>query len=299
MSKTLVHNRDLSITYGRVSVLTPMIRRVVAENPSAYTHKGTGTYIIGRGEVAVIDPGPDDPAHIEALMHALKGETVTHILVTHTHRDHSPGVRILQPETDAPAYGYGPHGGDKNLPKVEEGGDFDFRPDIKINDGDIIRGKGWTMEAVHTPGHTSNHMAFSFKEENTLFSGDHVMGWSTTVVSQPDGDMGVYMASLEKLIARDESVYWPTHGPAIENPETYVPHLLEHRREREAHVVKCIKEGRATIEEMVAEMYRNLDPRLTGGARRSVQSHLIHLIEQGRVECDGEPTLEAVYRVVG
>jgi glyoxylase-like metal-dependent hydrolase (beta-lactamase superfamily II) len=295
MPKTLTHNHKIAFTYGRVSVLTPMIRRVVAENPSPYTFKGTGTYIVGRGEVAVIDPGPYDEKHIEALQHALKGETVTHILVTHTHRDHSPGVRILQPETDAPAYGYGPHGADKGLPKVEEGGDFDFTPDEVIKDGDVVRGKGWTIEAVHTPGHTSNHLCFALKEENTLFSGDQVMGWSTTVVSQPDGDMGEYMASLEKLLARDDAVYWPTHGPAIEDPSRYVAHLLEHRREREAHVVQCIAEGRTTIEEMVEVMYQELDPRLYGGAKRSVHSHLIHLIAQGRVECGGEPTMVTVY----
>lgn len=291
----LLFNRELEFVYGRVSILTPMIRRVVARNPSPFTFKGTGTYIVGRGEVAVIDPGPLDQAHIEALLHALKGEAVTHILVTHTHRDHSPGVRLLQPETDAPAYGYGPHGGDKNLPRVEEGGDFDFVPDIRLRDGDVVRGKGWTIEAVHTPGHTSNHLCFAFREEEVLFSGDHVMGWSTTVVSQPDGDMDAYMASLEKLMAREDAVYWPTHGASIPQPQKYVAALLEHRKNRERQVLDCIAAGRTTIAAMVEVMYPDLDPRLHGGAMRSVQSHLVRLIQSGRVRCDGEPGLDAVF----
>ena len=292
---SLTFNRELTFTYGRVSVLTPMIRRVIAENPGPFTFMGTGTYIIGRGEVAVIDPGPYDEAHIEALQHALKGETVTHILVTHTHRDHSPGVRLLQPETGAPSYGYGPHGGDKNLPKVEEGGDFDFTPDVVIKDGDVIEGKDWTVEAVHTPGHTSNHLCFALREENVLFSGDQVMGWSTTVVSQPDGDMADYMASLEKMLKRNDATYWPTHGAAIEDPKSHVAGILAHRHQREDQIEACIAEGRTTIEEMVEAMYVGLDPRLHGGAKRSVQSHLIHMVAQGRVACAGEPEMDTVY----
>lgn len=292
---SLTFNRELDFFYGKVSVLSPTIRRVVAENPGPFTFKGTGTYIIGRGEVAVIDPGPYDEAHFASLMHALKGETVTHILVTHTHRDHSPGVRLLQPETGAPSYGYGPHGGDKGLPHVEEGGDFDFKPDVVVKDGDIIRGKNWTVEAVHTPGHTSNHLCFAFREENVLFSGDHVMGWSTTVVSQPDGDMGAYMRSLEKLHKRNEKAYWPTHGAAIEDPKAHVAGLIAHRRHREDQIAAGLRDGRSTIPEMVEAMYIGLDPRLIGGARRSVQSHLIHMIETGRAACAGTPELDAVY----
>jgi glyoxylase-like metal-dependent hydrolase (beta-lactamase superfamily II) len=292
---SLSFNRELDFTYGRVAVLTPTIRRVVAENPGPFTFKGTGTYIIGRSEVAVIDPGPYDEAHFAALMNALKGETVTHILVTHTHRDHSPGVKLLQPATGAPTYGYGPHGGDKGLPHVEEGGDFDFKPDVVVKDGDVIRGRDWTVQAVHTPGHTSNHLCFAFREEDVLFSGDHVMGWSTTVVSQPDGDMGAYMRSLEKLLQRDEAAYWPTHGAAITDPKAHVAGLIAHRRHREDQIAACIKDGRTTIPEMVEAMYIGLDPRLIGGARRSVQSHLIHMIEAGQIASAGEPTLDAVY----
>ena len=291
-------NREIEFTYGRVAVLTPMIRRVIAENPSPYTFKGTGTYIIGRGEVAVIDPGPLDEAHVEALLYALKGETVTHILVTHTHRDHSPAVRLLQPETEAQTYGYGRHGGDKNLPRVESA-DFDFMPDVLLKDGDVVRGRDWTVEAVHTPGHTSNHLCFALKEENTLFSGDHVMGWSTTVVSPPDGDMGAYIASLEKLLARDDGTLVPTHGSPIEDPRTYMTALLAHRMKRVEQVAEQVAAGRQTIREMVDAIYLDLDPRLHGGAARSVLSHLIHLIDTGRITCDGEPTEDSTYRIAG
>jgi len=242
----------------------------------------------------VIDPGPDDEAHFQALQRALKGETVTHIVVTHTHRDHSPGVQLLQPVTGAQSYGFGPHMGGVG-PEHAEGGDTDFNPDVVVNDGDIIRGKDWTLEAVHTPGHTSNHLCFAFKEENVLFSGDHVMGWSTTVVTQPDGDMGDYMRSLEKLLRRNDATYWPTHGSAITDPKTHVTGLLAHRRHREDQIAACLKKGESTIRAMVETMYVDLDPRLVRGAQRSVQSHLIHMMENGIVACDGAPELDAVY----
>jgi glyoxylase-like metal-dependent hydrolase (beta-lactamase superfamily II) len=291
---TLQFNRELDFTYGRVAVLTPTIRRVIAENPGPFTFKGTGTYIVGRGEVAVIDPGPYDEAHFEALQRALKGETVTHIVVTHTHRDHSPGVQLLQPATGAPSYGFGPHAGGVG-PEHAEGGDVDFDPDVVVKDGDVIEGKDWTLEAVHTPGHTSNHLCFAFREESVLFSGDHVMGWSTTVVTQPDGDMGDYMRSLEKLLQRDDATYWPTHGAAITDPKTHVAGLIAHRRHREEQIAACLKKGVVTIPEMVKAMYVDLDPRLVRGAQRSVQSHLIHMIENGVVACDGAPELDATY----
>jgi len=294
---TLQLNRELDFTYGRVAVLTPTIRRVIAENPGPFTFKGTGTYIIGRGEVAVIDPGPYDEAHFESLQRALKGETVTHIVVTHTHRDHSPGVQLLQPATGAPTYGYGPHMGGVG-PEHAEGGDVDFNPDVVVKDGDIIEGKDWTLEAVHTPGHTSNHLCFAFKEENVLFSGDHVMGWSTTVVTQPDGDMGDYMRSLEKLLKRDDAAYWPTHGAAITDPKQHVTALLAHRHHREDQIAACLKNGPCKIPALVEMMYVDLDPRLVRGAQRSVQSHLIHMIENGTVGCEGAPELDATYFLV-
>jgi len=294
---TLQLNRELDFTYGRVAVLTPTIRRVIAENPGPFTFKGTGTYIIGRGEVAVIDPGPYDEAHFAALQRALKGETVTHIVVTHTHRGLWTGVPLLQPATGAPTYGYGPHMGGVG-PEHAEGGDVDFNPDVVVKDGDIIEGRDWTLEAVHTPGHTSNHLCFALKEENVLFSGDHVMGWSTTVVTQPDGDMGDYMRSLEKLLKRDDAAYWPTHGAAITDPKQHVGALLAHRRHREDQIAACLKKGTGTIPALVETMYVDLDPRLVRGAQRSVQSHLIHMMENGIVGCDGAPELDATYFLV-
>lgn len=287
--------REIEFEYGRVDTLSPLIRRVICNNPGGFTFHGTGTYIVGRGEVAVIDPGPLDEAHIAALEKAVEGETVSHILITHTHRDHSPGAAPFKATTGAPTYGYGPHGGDRGGPKVEEGGDYDFVPDRVVKGGDVIHGKGWTVEAVHTPGHTSNHLCFALKEENVLFSGDHVMGWSTSVISPPDGDMAAYMASLRKLLDRDEATYWPTHGPAITDPKRHVEAFIAHRNAREAGILECIREGRRTIPEMVETLYADVDPRLHRAAGRSVLAHLLHMVETGRVVSDGPPTGESRY----
>ena len=222
MAASIPFRRDLDFEYGRVDEVGPGIRRVIANNPSAFTFAGTGTYILGRGEVAVIDPGPKDPAHIDALLAATAGEQITHILVTHTHMDHSPGCALLKAHCDAPTYGFGPHGAGKAEEgvQVEEGGDMDFEPDVLVRDGDLIEGGSFSVECVYTPGHTSNHLCFAHRESKALFSGDHVMGWSTSVISPPDGDMAAYMASLEKLLDRDDTVYWPTHGPSIDDPKT-------------------------------------------------------------------------------
>ena len=256
------------------------------------TFHGTGTYIVGRGKVAVIDPGPDLADHVDAVLDAVRGETVTHLVVTHTHIDHSPATRHIQAATGAPTYGFGPHGGGTG-PAAEEGADRDFTPDHRLADGDAIAGDGWTLEAVHTPGHTSNHLCFALAGENALFSGDHVMGWSTTVVSPPDGDMGAYMGSLEKLMAREETVYWPTHGAPIPRARHYARALYDHRRRREGRVLACVEEGVATIPEMVERLYRGLDRRLHKAAARTVLAHLIHLVETGRIACDGEPEEDA------
>ena len=288
--------REIAFEYGRTDTLTPLIRRVVAKNPSAFTFHGTGTYIVGRGEVAVIDPGPALDAHVQALLAAVEGERVSHILITHTHLDHSPAARALQAATGAPTYGFGPHGGGGDSP-VEEGGDMEFVPDIVVKDGDVIRGKGWTMEAIHTPGHTSNHLCFALKEENALFSGDHVMGWSTTVVSPPDGDMRAYMASLDKLLARDEAVFWPTHGPAIREPKRFVRALAAHRRQRETQIVDCVRAGLTTIPEMVERMYAGVPRNLHAAAAHTVLAHIIHMVETGRLKTDGLPSRTGRYRL--
>ena len=297
MSRAVPYVRDLEFTYGEAAQVSPLIRRVIAHNPSVFTFHGTGTYIVGRGNVAVIDAGPDLAEHVDAVLAAVRGETVTHLIVTHTHIDHSPATRHIKAATGAESYGFGPHGGGEG-PAVEEGADRDFVPDHRVEDGAVIEGCGWALEAVHTPGHTSNHLCFALAEERALFSGDHVMGWSTTVVSPPDGDMGAYMASLEKLKARNETTYWPTHGPPIAKSQRFVGKLLGHRRQREAEILSAVADGAATIPEIVALRYRGLDPRLRPAAARTVLAHLIHLVESGRVACPGEPVEDARYSAV-
>lgn len=293
-SRAIPFVRELDFTYGEAAQVTPSIRRVIARNPSVFTFHGTGTYIVGRGAVAVIDAGPDLAEHVDAVLDAVRGETVTHLVVTHTHIDHSPATRRLKAATGAPTYGYGPHGGAAG-PAAEEGADRDFTPDHRLADGAVIAGAGWTLEAVHTPGHTSNHLCFLLAEERALFSGDHVMGWSTTVVSPPDGDMGAYMASLRKLMARDVETYWPTHGAPIAEPARYVRRLHDHRQRREAEILACIDAAGTTIPELVAKLYRGLDRRLHKAAARTVLAHLIHLVEAGRVVCRGAPGEDSRY----
>ena len=295
MAAAIPFRRDLEFSYGVSDTLSPLIRRVIAENPSPFTFHGTGTYIIGRGEVAVIDAGPDLTSHVEALLKALEGETVSHLLVTHTHADHSPATRHLKALTGAETYGFGPHAGGRAGDDVEEGADRDFVPDVALGDGDVIHGAGWTIEAVHTPGHTSNHLCFALKEEGALFSGDHVMGWSTTVVSPPDGDMADYMASLTRLNARPETVFWPTHGPAIEAPGEFTSALIAHRQAREVQIAKCLEDGLARIPDMVRRMYADVDPVLHLAAGRSVLAHLIHMVQTGRAACAGTPAVDSEF----
>ncbi|MGB3809378.1 MAG: MBL fold metallo-hydrolase [Parvibaculum sp.] len=293
MAVQIPYVREIEFTYDASEQITPLIRRVVAENPSAFTYKGTGTYIIGHGNVAVIDPGPMIEAHVEALMRALEGETVTHILITHTHSDHSPAAAPLKARTGAKTYGYGPHGGGQG----EEDGDMDFVPDVEIRHGDIIKGDGWTIECVHTPGHTSNHICFALREEKALFSGDHVMGWSTSIVSPPDGNMREYMASLRLLLTRDDEIYWPTHGPAIRNPKPFVKAFIAHREEREQQIIEQIKAGRTHIKDMVPVIYAAVDKRLYPAAARSVFAHALGMVEDGRLVADGTPRLDGEYRL--
>ncbi len=285
---------------GEAREVSPQIRRVVAPNPSAFTFHGTGTYIVGRGKVAVIDPGPMIESHLQAIIDALRGESVSHILVTHTHVDHSPLARLLQRATGAPIWGCGPHGGGKHEQgvKVEEGGDFDFAPDRQLAHGEIVEGAGWTMEAVHTPGHTSNHLCFALGEEKALFSGDHVMGWSTSVISPPDGDMRAYMASLDLLQRRNDAVYWPTHGGPIRDPKPFVATFISHRRERESAILDCLRQGIGRIRDMVPCIYGNtIPPLLYPAAARSVLAHVIDIAERGLVLADGPIAIDADYRL--
>ena len=298
MATVIPYNRELEFEYGAPQRLSPLVRRVIAPNASAFTFHGTGTYIIGNGSVAIVDPGPNLPAHIDAVLDAVRDETVSHILVTHTHLDHSPATVAVKAATGAPSYAFGPHGRGGDGEKVEEGADFDFMPDRRVADGETIAGDGWSVEGVHTPGHTSNHMCFALKEENALFPGDHVMGWSTTIVSPPDGDMRAYMTSLEKLQARSEAIYYPTHGAPITDPPPYVAALLAHRHEREDQIVACLVDGIALIPDMVARMYADIDPKLHRAAARSVLAHLIHMVDTGRAASDGTPGPETAYSSV-
>jgi len=275
--------------YGQVERVSPLVRRVLARNPSAFTFTGTGTYVIGEGTVAIIDPGPDDPAHVAAVLDAVAGETVSHLVVTHTHKDHSPAAPAMKAATGAAVVGCAPIlTADDDGPKVEAGFDSTYAPDRVLADGEAVSGPGWTLVALHTPGHTSNHLCFGLPQERALFSGDHVMGWSTTVVTPPDGDMAAYMASLRKLLDRDDSVYYPTHGPAVTDPQRLVRGLITHRKQREGQILKLLGEGAKPIPAMVASMYANVAPVLHPAAGRSVLAHLIDMEAKGLVARDGE-----------
>ncbi len=266
----------------------PLVRRLLAPNPSPFTYKGTQTYIVGRGRVAVIDPGPDLPDHVAAILAATAGETVVAIMCTHTHRDHSPAARALKAATGAPIVGCAPLVLDDSGPRADASFDADYRPDRVLGDGETVSGPGWTLEAVATPGHTSNHLCFALRESGALFSGDHVMRWSTTVVSPPDGDMADYMLSLGKLIERNDRILYPAHGDPVEEPRRFVSAIAMHRRQRERQILDLLSEEALPIQSMVERMYAGIDPRLHGAAGRSVLAHLIDLETRQEVVRDGD-----------
>ncbi len=268
--------------------LEPLVIRVLAPNPSPFTYTGTQAHIVGTTDLAVIDPGPDDPAHIAALIRAIDGRPVTAIVVTHHHRDHSPATRPLQAITGAPIIGAAPFDSADVEARADASFDAAYVPDRVMAEGDTIAGDGWTLAAVATPGHTSNHLAFALPETGALFSGDHVMGWSTTIVSPPDGDMAAYMASLEKLMRRDDRVYYPGHGEAIDKPQRLVRGMLGHRKQREGQILRLLRGAPQPIERMVAQMYVGLDARLVPAAERSVLAHLYDLRNRGLAIEEGE-----------
>lgn len=270
--------------YAVAEQISPLIRRVLARNASPFSYTGTQTYIVGTGEVAVIDPGPlgDDPAHVEALVEILEGEQVRAILCTHTHRDHSPAATPLAKATGAPLVGCARLVIDDDGPRADASFDTSYFPDRVLADGEQVKGPGWSLTAVATPGHTSNHLCFALEEEKALFSGDHVMGWSTTVVSPPDGDMAAYMQSLALLLERDDAVYYPAHGKPVEAPKRLVRGMMGHRKQREGQILRLLERGVGLIPDMVAEMYAGIDKRLHGAAGRSVLAHLIDLQDRGR-----------------
>ena len=296
--------RQFDFTYGRRDQVSPLIQRVIADNPGPFTFTGTGTYIVGRdmpgAGVAVIDPGPDDEAHLHALLRAVKGRTISHILVTHTHRDHAPLSRALSEAVGgAPILAARPPARTTHASAaLDEEDDDDFAPDVVLTGGEMIEGDGWTIEAMATPGHASNHMAFILRDENALFSGDHVMGWSTTVVAPPDGDMAAYMDSLDRVLARGFSTLWPTHGPAITQVAPFLKAYRDHRLEREAPIGARLAAGDETIADMVPALYAAVDQRLWPAASLSVLSHLIKLVKDGRATAQPEPTLAARYALI-
>jgi glyoxylase-like metal-dependent hydrolase (beta-lactamase superfamily II) len=295
-------NRDFPLKPGVVDQVRPGVRRILCNNPSPFTFSGTVSYIVGEGKVGIIDPGPDNEAHAAALLDAVRGETVSHILVTHTHRDHSPNTGRIKAATGASVYAEGPHRAsrprfesEKHNP--ESGADRDFAPDIRVGDGEVIEGEGWALQAVTTPGHTANHTAFAWRERKMLFAGDHVMGWSTSIVAPPDGSMIDYMASLEKLTARNEDLYFSGHGPEIPEAQRYVRFLIRHRQAREASILHRLAKGQADIPALVRAIYIGIDPRLTAAAGYSVLAHLEDLVARGVVATDGDPVIGGSYRL--
>ena len=342
-------NTEHEVPYGEAQQVSPLVRRITANNPGKFTFRGTGTYIVGHGKVAIIDPGPDNEAHIQALLHAVRGEEVTHILITHTHIDHSPATRAVKEATGATVYAFGSHPGEpeeaasaslsegnkssmqslksssaqsKAIEKStigksssrndsdqksteqeqpgeddsEKSGDLEFSPDETVIHGDVINVgdhssssasdpvANWTFECLHTPGHISNHICFALQGEQALFTGDHIMGWSSTVIPPPYGNLADYLASLDLLLPRNDKTYWPTHGPPISlNPQTFAAALLQHRHDRTNQILACLTEGPKTIDQLVAVIYADKPKELHKPAAQSVKAHLIHLTETAQV----------------
>jgi glyoxylase-like metal-dependent hydrolase (beta-lactamase superfamily II) len=288
----LIFERSPDTTSGEMTRVSPLIRRLIANNPSPFTAMGTCSYIVGAEEVAIIDPGPPDEAHVAALLRAAGEARVVHILVTHTHRDHAPAAALLKAATGAPIIGaraYQPREGFAGAMKgLDAAHDSSYAPDRVLADGEIVAGRGYTLEALATPGHAANHLAFALREEQALFSGDHVMAWSTSIVAPPDGSMSDYMASLDKLRARAETIFWPGHGGPVREPQRWMRALAHHRRQREASILTRIEAGDAEVSEIVARVYENLNPALVGAATLSTLAHLEDLVARGLVAMSGE-----------
>ena len=291
--------KDFDFTYGECSVMSPLVKRVIADNPGPFTYTGTGVYIIGDKEVAVIDPGPNTPEHKNAIKNALTEKKVTHIFLTHHHLDHSPLAKPLALEHGCNVYGLNIDVKKRNsFPSLEAGEDNTFKPDINIKCGDLFKGDEWTIEAIHTPGHTSNHVCYALKEENLLFSGDHIMGWSTSVVSPYEGHMGDYINSLKKIKERNFSLIFPTHGTYIDKVDEFIDAYIDHRYYREKQIIEALKTGSGIILDIVKKLYSDLDKRLYPAAAHSVLSHLIHLREKGVVMATADDGLDCRYKII-
>lgn len=289
--------RNFDVEYGVARQISPRLRRIVARNPGPFTWTGTGSLIVGQGQVCVVDPGPDDQEHFAALLRALKGETVTHVLVTHHHIDHSPLGRRLADHFGAQLCGRAGTitAEDGGAIRLEAGDDLDFRPDVEIEDGWTASGPGWTLKALHTPGHTSNHVCYELAEERALLCGDHVMAWSTSIVSPPEGHMGQYVRSLERIRSLDFRVLYPTHGPQIDAPRDFIGAYIAHRKAREAEILSLLSHTPTTIPSLVANLYRDVERRLHPAATHMVLAHLIDLTERGIVRAAPAATPGSVF----
>lgn len=286
--------------HGEAIEVAPGVRRITADNPSAFTFHGTNSYILGTDTLAVIDPGPISENHFQALLRAIGGRPVSHIFVSHTHADHSPLARQLKEATGAKVYAEGPHRPARPLRigeinPLDASADTEFMPDVSLADGELVEGDGWSLRAIYTPGHTANHLAFALEGTGILFSADHVMAWATTIVAPPDGAMSDYMASLEKLMERDDRLYLPGHGGPVRQPPAFLRGLKTHRKMRERAILERLRSGDRTIPEMVAAIYRDTDPRLHNAAGLSVLAHLEDMVARGLVEAEGEPSIGGIF----
>lgn len=288
MSAKLTFNTDMTFSYGEPAPMAPGVQRIVANNPGPFTFKGTNTYLVGTETLAVIDPGPDDPAHRDAILAAAKGRPITHVLITHTHRDHVDGLAALQEATGARSYGYGRRQFATQMKGTSPSGtefiDQDFAPDVVVQDGDVISGPDWALLGLHTPGHAPDHLCFELRDQGVIFSGDHVMGWNTTVIAPPEGHMASYLASLERLLERQGEIYLPGHGGQIETPQRAVKAYLLHRQWREQAVLRAVRGGVGSIRDIVRLIYPDLSDKLITAASLSVQAHVEHLMDKGEIE---------------
>jgi len=303
MADDIPFDRNFDVPAGQADQIAPLVRRIVAPNPGPFTFTGTCSYIVGTGEVAIIDPGPDLPAHTEAVLDAVKNERVAQIVITHTHRDHSPGARAIQAATGAKTFGEGPHRAARPFQidektRLDASGDMDFMPDVRVKDGDLINGKGYVLETVLTPGHTMNHAVYALKGTDILFSGDHVMAWSTSIVAPPDGEMHAYMHSLHKLKRRPETIYFPGHGPAVRNAPAFVDRYIAHRDARETAILRSLERGETDIPSLVRAIYIGLNPKLAGAAALMTFAQLEDLVARKLVIADsGVPSLASRFRL--